>query len=296
MQMCFFVHEGKVMVEVGGQGMQGEVNTFAISKGGVWVVPRGEFTHSLCSIFSCISDTGTWKPPPPQTRKNPRWMAERAVTHRHTPRTEDENFQRLKAARLDTSRSIFWLPISCCEPLFSRRNVRRCMRMTRCQHTRGQDYALCALGNIVRSFDGIAPREPSSNVAHNAVPRTPFALTRDTFRLQGLPDWLGRRAALSARHVVRRAPKYVPAFEFPGATGLHLFVCDFGPRCQPFISNYMFRLTDLQFTQATITQSQTKAGRRRPRFFSHKVVRSMPLQPRQRRRRRRRRRRDAANM
>ena len=42
MQMCFFVHEGKVMVEVGAQGAHGEVNQFAISKGGVWVVPRGK--------------------------------------------------------------------------------------------------------------------------------------------------------------------------------------------------------------------------------------------------------------
>ncbi|KAH9845260.1 Mif2/CENP-C like [Teratosphaeria destructans] len=41
MQMCFFVHEGKVMVEIGAQGMPGDVNQFAISKGGVWVVPRG---------------------------------------------------------------------------------------------------------------------------------------------------------------------------------------------------------------------------------------------------------------
>ncbi|EMC96196.1 hypothetical protein BAUCODRAFT_33544 [Baudoinia panamericana UAMH 10762] len=40
MQMCFFVHEGKVLVEIGGgEGM--EVNAFAIAKGGVWVVPRG---------------------------------------------------------------------------------------------------------------------------------------------------------------------------------------------------------------------------------------------------------------
>ena len=42
MQMVFFVHEGKVMVDVGAQGMPGEVNSFAISKGGVWVVPRGK--------------------------------------------------------------------------------------------------------------------------------------------------------------------------------------------------------------------------------------------------------------
>lgn len=147
-------------------------------------------------LFLAYPTLGPGKKPP--TRKTSRWMAERAVTHRHTPRTEDEKFQRLKAAWLATSRSIFWLPIPCCEPLFSRRDVRRCMRMTRCQHTRGQDYALCALGNIVRSFDAIAPRAPSSNVAHNAVPRTPFALTRDAVRLhacRGCPtDWAdGRR-------------------------------------------------------------------------------------------------------
>lgn len=40
MQMVFFVHEGKVLVEVGAQGL--EVNEFALSKGGCWVVPRGK--------------------------------------------------------------------------------------------------------------------------------------------------------------------------------------------------------------------------------------------------------------
>lgn len=39
MQMIFFLHEGKVMVEIGATGM--EVNQFALSKGGCWVVPRG---------------------------------------------------------------------------------------------------------------------------------------------------------------------------------------------------------------------------------------------------------------
>jgi len=39
MQMVFFVHEGKVLVEVGATGL--EVNEFALSKGGCWVVPRG---------------------------------------------------------------------------------------------------------------------------------------------------------------------------------------------------------------------------------------------------------------
>jgi centromere protein C len=42
MQMVFFVHEGKVTVEVGATGM--EVNQFGISKGGVWIVPRGKLT------------------------------------------------------------------------------------------------------------------------------------------------------------------------------------------------------------------------------------------------------------
>lgn len=41
MQQCFFVHEGKVMVEIGAASV-GETTQFAISKGGVWVVPRGE--------------------------------------------------------------------------------------------------------------------------------------------------------------------------------------------------------------------------------------------------------------
>ncbi|KAK3115356.1 mitotic fidelity of chromosome transmission- protein [Teratosphaeriaceae sp. CCFEE 6253] len=46
MQMVFFVHAGKVMVEVGAPGGGGAqeaegVNAFAVSRGGVWVVPRG---------------------------------------------------------------------------------------------------------------------------------------------------------------------------------------------------------------------------------------------------------------
>ena len=45
MQQCFFVHEGKVMVEVGAASV-GETTQFAISKGGVWVVPRGKFAQS----------------------------------------------------------------------------------------------------------------------------------------------------------------------------------------------------------------------------------------------------------
>ena len=59
MQMCFFVHEGKVMVEIGagGGGEGGEVNQFAISKGGVWVVPRGEsfffFSFFFRGLRSC---------------------------------------------------------------------------------------------------------------------------------------------------------------------------------------------------------------------------------------------------
>ena len=54
MQMCFFVHEGKVMVEIGAQG-GAEVNQFAISKGGVWVVPRGEFACFLFSFSSALA-------------------------------------------------------------------------------------------------------------------------------------------------------------------------------------------------------------------------------------------------
>jgi hypothetical protein len=78
MQMVFFVHEGKVLVTVGppavgqnGRGVSGEeaeTNEFAISKGGVWVVPRGMFL--LCFAFlsfpnhlalHCISATRSEK-------------------------------------------------------------------------------------------------------------------------------------------------------------------------------------------------------------------------------------------
>jgi hypothetical protein len=46
--MVFFVHQGKVLVTVGPPALKNgnarndaEMNEFAISKGGVWVVPRG---------------------------------------------------------------------------------------------------------------------------------------------------------------------------------------------------------------------------------------------------------------
>jgi hypothetical protein len=67
MQMVFFVHEGKVLVTVGppaveqnGHGVSGgeaETNEFAISKGGVWVVPRGMFLlfFAFLSLFSSIT-------------------------------------------------------------------------------------------------------------------------------------------------------------------------------------------------------------------------------------------------
>jgi hypothetical protein len=74
MQMVFFVHEGKVLVTVGPpaveqndrgvSGGEAETNEFAISKGGVWVVPRGMF-FALLSIsplsnhfpLHCVSAT-----------------------------------------------------------------------------------------------------------------------------------------------------------------------------------------------------------------------------------------------
>ena len=52
MQMCFFVHEGKVMVDVGAQGEGVEANQFAIAKGGCFVVPRGELIPFSSILFS----------------------------------------------------------------------------------------------------------------------------------------------------------------------------------------------------------------------------------------------------
>lgn len=57
MQMVFFVHEGKVLVEVGATGM--EVNQFALSKGGCWVVPRGK-PSSRTFLAPISSTTQTW--------------------------------------------------------------------------------------------------------------------------------------------------------------------------------------------------------------------------------------------
>ncbi|WPH04236.1 Hypothetical protein R9X50_00712500 [Acrodontium crateriforme] len=45
-QMAFFVHEGKVLVEIGAPGM--EITQFAITKGGLWVVPRGN-TYAIAN-------------------------------------------------------------------------------------------------------------------------------------------------------------------------------------------------------------------------------------------------------
>ncbi|KAK6429103.1 mitotic fidelity of chromosome transmission-related protein [Oleoguttula sp. CCFEE 5521] len=63
MQMVFFVHEGKVGVRVGpgpgdAKGRKGSaeredgMNEFAISRGGVWVVPRG-------NIYSITNESRT---------------------------------------------------------------------------------------------------------------------------------------------------------------------------------------------------------------------------------------------
>lgn len=53
MEMVFFVAEGKVVVEVGTQ--ETGPNEFAISKGGCWVVPRGEFHLALLSNSSNLA-------------------------------------------------------------------------------------------------------------------------------------------------------------------------------------------------------------------------------------------------
>ena len=47
MQMVFFVHEGKVTVEI-------EDVQFGMTKGGVWQVPRGEFCCFLLFAPSCF--------------------------------------------------------------------------------------------------------------------------------------------------------------------------------------------------------------------------------------------------
>lgn len=64
MQMVFFVHQGKVLVTVGppalengGAGNDAETNEFAISKGGVWVVPRGMFPNLSFSPLHFVAAT-----------------------------------------------------------------------------------------------------------------------------------------------------------------------------------------------------------------------------------------------
>ncbi len=46
------MYEGKVLVEIGTQGGEVSVNEFAITKGGVWVVPRGEFSVFFARVFA----------------------------------------------------------------------------------------------------------------------------------------------------------------------------------------------------------------------------------------------------
>ena len=59
MQMCFMVHQGKVMVEIGA-GEGGDVTQFAISRGGVWAVPRGKLDSlSLLSRLSHKAEAWT---------------------------------------------------------------------------------------------------------------------------------------------------------------------------------------------------------------------------------------------
>jgi hypothetical protein len=77
MQMVFFVHEGKVLVTVGpkaiaqkgGAAINSEMNEFAISKGGVWVVPRGMSLNSSCPFTS--------------RRRNPPARAQKATLRHH---------------------------------------------------------------------------------------------------------------------------------------------------------------------------------------------------------------------
>lgn len=64
MQMVFFVHQGKVLVTVGppalengGAGNESETNEFAISKGGVWVVPRGMFPNCSFPLLHFVATT-----------------------------------------------------------------------------------------------------------------------------------------------------------------------------------------------------------------------------------------------
>lgn len=81
MQMVFFVHQGKVMVDVGGTGAdqkRADTNKFAISKGGVWVVPRGKPTLS-CPFASHVHSRARLRA---LLEANSR-SHERAVTHRN---------------------------------------------------------------------------------------------------------------------------------------------------------------------------------------------------------------------
>ncbi|KAK5690683.1 mitotic fidelity of chromosome transmission-related protein [Elasticomyces elasticus] len=85
MQMVFFVHEGKVMVDIGAQGMvEKQVNTFAITKGGCWVVPRGKLALSFIFVSSRLLGDGEDEvdSDPVETPMDLDSEAEKAVAHR----------------------------------------------------------------------------------------------------------------------------------------------------------------------------------------------------------------------
>lgn len=77
MHMAFFVHEGKVLVTVGppatdsDKQQQPETNEFAISKGGVWIVPRGMF-------FVFLFPLPPFPTPPLGLRAHTKWQSPRA--------------------------------------------------------------------------------------------------------------------------------------------------------------------------------------------------------------------------
>ncbi|CZT23869.1 uncharacterized protein RCC_09584 [Ramularia collo-cygni] len=77
MQMVFFVHEGKVLVEVGATGL--EINEFALSKGGCWIVPRGKLLIPFPDSF--LPPASTAYPIRTDVVWLPTWIARFRTSH-----------------------------------------------------------------------------------------------------------------------------------------------------------------------------------------------------------------------
>lgn len=260
MQMVFFVHAGKVLVTVGppaveqsGRGLSNsnpETNEFAISKGGVWVVPRGMSS----SFFPSLSPLHTL-----HLRHNLKGCEPEpnATSCRHSKSTGSAVLEFLRRAVSAVCQLIF-------------------------QPRRRRLEAVCATSR--RNNLSIAPEHRTSCVPSHQRP-IPFRVVF-FFKTRGIE---GKEKKKPPRRVTSQMPPRVCVFggttaDMPIALVLAGLLCDFGccttfagqflsffvwrAACVP-ITSFAHRITkdgmdtDLfGCSQATTTQSRTRVGRR----------------------------------